>query len=176
MTAPAVERTAARRLAGRRAQGNGAGFERWLSAYIFRPLIERGHLLRADKTDAPMKALTDHARGAVFVPCGVGGVDFVCLGTDGRYIACESKSVAEGRLYRDEILPHQAAHLADAVKAGGAAFLAVQFRQPSPIAYMVPWHAVPWATARSAQSVAAVDLVPWPLRNWLDAARLLGKP
>ncbi len=176
MTAPQSSSGAVRRrLAGARAQGHGAGFERWLSMYIFRPLIERGYLLRADKLDAPMQAVRDRERGAVFVPVGLGGADFVLLGSSGRYFACECKTVDAGRLYRDEIPAHQVKHLDQTARSGAGSLLAVQFRDAgTSTAFLCPWQSVPWATARSAESITAADVEPWVIRGWLDAVRLVG--
>lgn len=58
--------------------------------------------------------------------------------------------------------------------AGGAAYLAVQFREgPTATAYLLPWARMPWGVARTAQSVTAADLAPWALRSWIDAGRIL---
>lgn len=165
-----------RRLGGTRARGNGAAFESWLAASILRPLVERGHLIRFDKLDAPTRATWDSARSrVVFVPIGVGGADFLLLAPGGRYLACECKSTDGDRFYRTEIEPHQIAHPDATVSAGGGAYLALQFRdRPTATAYLVPWQSVPWATARTAPSCIPAALTPWALRNWLDAARILG--
>lgn len=180
MTAPTrVPATARRRFAGARAQGQGRSFETWLASYVLRPLVERGHLIRFDKLDAPARATWDGARSrVVFVPIGVGGADFLLLAPGGRYLACECKSTDGDRFYRTEIEPHQIGHLDETVKAGGAAYLALQFRAGgTSTAYFVPWRDLPWAMARSAESITAADCAAWRLNGWIEAARILsGKP
>lgn len=174
MTAATTSPESRRRLAGYRARGAGAGFEGWLSAYVFRPLVERQVILRFDKTDPPMRQIRDAARGVLFVPVGAGGADWILLGQNGLYIAIESKSTDDIRLYRDEILPHQVAHLDAAVKAGGGAFLAVQFRgSPTATAYLVPWQSASWSCARTAPSIEPTELQEWMMNGWIDAARIL---
>lgn len=164
-----------RRLAGARAQGSGAAFETWLARFIFTPMTARAALVRFDKLDPPGRPSWDAGRQrAVMVPIGVGGGDWLLLAPGGRYIVCESKSTADERFYRAEIEPHQVKHLDQAVNAGGAAYLALQFRTGgSSTAYLVPWALVPWQTARTAPSVTAADCAPWPLRSWIDGAKVL---
>ena len=175
MTAPGPPMSR-RRLAGVRAQRSGTAFETWLARFIFTPMVARGALARFDKLDPPSRPRWDAARQrAVMVPIGVGGGDWILLVPGGGYIACESKSTADDRFYRAEIEPHQVQHLDQAVNAGGAAYLALQFRTGgSSTAYLLPWAVVPWQIARSAPSVTATDLAAWPLRNWIDAARIIG--
>lgn len=110
------------------------------------------------------------------VATGPGGGDYLLLLPRGLYAVVEAKSTTDERFYRDEIPAHQVQHLDQAVNAGGAAYLALQFRTGgSATAYLVPWAAVPWQIARSAASVTAGDCAPWPLRNWQDLARQLAK-
>ena len=164
-----------RRLAGARAQGSGAAFETWLARFIFTPMVARGVLARFDKLDPPSRPRWDVGRQrVVMVPLGVGGGDWLLLAPGGSYIACESKTTADDRFYRAEIEPHQAQHLDQAVNAGGAAYLALQFRTGgSATAYLMPWAAVPWQIARSAPSLTAEDCAPWPLRSWIDGAKVI---
>lgn len=171
---PAGSPAARRRLAGHRARGAGAGFETYLARFIWSPMLARGLLLRADKTDPPMRPIGDAARGVIFVPAGAGAADYVLLLPGGRYAVVEAKSTDDNRLYRDELTAEQIRHLDTAVNAGGAAFLAVLFRPPTPTAYLVPWQSVPWSTARTAPSIEPGDLKKWRLNGWLDAARVIG--
>lgn len=166
-----------RRLAGARAQGSGAAFERWLSAYIFRPLVERGDVAIVDRLTPPARPVYDAAKGRlVLLPTAPGGVDWALCLKGGYYCAVEAKSTLDLKLYRSEIEPHQITHLDAAAKAGAGSFLAVQFRDgPTSTAYLIPWRAAPWAKARSAESISAADLGPWVIRGWIDAARLLGE-
>lgn len=166
---------ARRRLAGHRARGAGAGFETYLVRFIWPPMRARGLLLRADKTDPPMRPIHDADRGRIFVPAGAGGADFVLLVRGGGYAVVECKSTADNRLCRDELTPEQIRHLDAAVKAGGGAYLAVQFRDgPTSTAYLVPWPSVPWSTTRTAPSISPADLTMWRLNSWIDAARIIG--
>ncbi len=175
MTAPATAPAPWRRLAGRRAHSLGIGFEDWLRAYIFRPLIERRVILRADKLDPPTRPTWDSTwRRVVLRPVAAGGADWLLCAASGLYIAVESKSTTALRFYRSELTAEQIKHLDTATAAGGAAFLAVQFRDgPTATAYFVPWLAVPWHCARTAPSVTATRLERWRLNGWLDAARIL---
>ena len=164
-----------RRLAGVRAQGNGAACEEWLRRHTHAPLVTRGKLLRFDRLNPDTRSVWDSVRrSAVFVPVAKSGADFVLLLPGGRYGACELKSTADSRFYRDDLPAHQASHLDQAVAAGAAAYLAVQFREgPTATAYLLPWARMPWGVARTAQSVTAADLAPWALRSWIDAGRIL---
>ena len=175
MTTPATSPAPWRRLAGRRARSLGIGFEDWLRAYVFRPLIERQVILRADKLDPPARPTWDSTqRRVVLRPVAAGGADWLLCAAGGRYIAVESKSTDAPRFYRSELTPEQIKHLDTATAAGGAAFLAVQFRGgPTATACFVPWLVVPWHCARTAPSVTAVSLEPWRLNGWIDAARIL---
>lgn len=165
-----------RRLAGRRARGLGIGFEDWLRSYIFRPLIERQVILRADKLDPPARPTWDRAgRRVVLRPVAAGGADWLLCAAGGRYVAVESKSTDAPRFYRSDLTTEQIKHLDTATAAGGAAFLAVQFRDgPTATVFLAPWRAVPWHCARTAPSVSAADLEPWRMNGWIDAARILG--
>lgn len=176
MSAPATAPAARRRLAGRRAHDLGIAFEDWLRAYIFRPLIERQVILRADKLDPPARPTWDGARRRVVLrPVAAGGADWLLCAAGGRYVAVESKSTDAPRFYRSELTSEQIKHLDTATAAGGGAYLAVQFRDgPTATAFLAPWPAVPWGCARTALSVTAADLDPWRLSGWIDAARILG--
>lgn len=175
MTAPATSPAVRRRLAGRRARSLGIGFEGWLLAYIFRPLIERQVILRVDKLDPPARPVWDGTRRRMVLrPVAAGGVDWLLCTAGGRYVAVESKSTDAPRFYRSELTAEQLKHLDTATAAGGCAFLAVQFRDgPTATAFLAPWQAVPWGCARTAMSVTAADLEPWRLGGWIDAARIL---
>lgn len=164
-----------RRWAGVQAQRSGAAFETWLARFIFTPMVARGALARFDKLDPPSRPSWDSGRQrVVMVPIGAGGGDWILLAPGGSYIACESKTTADDRFYRAEIEPHQEQHLDQAVNAGGAAYLALQFRTGgSATAYLMPWAAVPWQIVRSAPSVTAADCAPWALRSWIDGAKVL---
>lgn len=175
MTAPAASPALRRRLAGRRARRLGIGFEDWLRAYIFRPLIERQVILRADKLDPPARPTWDGVRRRVVLrPVAAGGADWLLCAAGGRYVAVESKSTDAPRFYRSDLTAEQIKHLDTATAAGGAAFLAVQFRDgPTATAHLAPWRSVPWHCARTAPSVSAADLERWRVNGWIDAARIL---
>jgi penicillin-binding protein-related factor A (putative recombinase) len=176
---PTKQQTGVRRLAGVRARGSGDAFERWLERFIFAPLLTRGKLLRFDRLNPDTRSVWDAVRRqVVFSPVARSGADFVLMLPMGRYGIVEAKSSGDPRFYRADLPDHQVAHLDQAVAAGGAAYLALQFRQPALTAYMVPWQSVPWATARTSPSITASDVGPWVLRSWIDAARIFdgGQP
>lgn len=91
-----------------------------------------------------------------------------------RTLAVEVKSTEEARFYRDNlkwgVKPKQQAHLTAVARAGGLAFLLLEFRRPSvdgprvlPVyqRFAVPWLEAPWETVRTAVSVAPERLGQW---------------
>jgi len=177
VTAPAAASPATRRrIGGARAKGSGDAWESFLQRHIFAPLITRGHVVRVDKLGPPCRTVWDSRRArAAMLPTGPGPADFWLLLPGGRSAIVEAKSTADERFYRDEIPAHQVKHLDQAAEAGAGAFLAVQFRAgPSSTAFLAPWRALEWTTARTAESVTAADLAAFGLNSWQDAARILG--
>ncbi len=98
---------------------------------------------------------------------GQSGADFALITRGGIAGAVECKSVRGLRLMREAIQPEQARHLNAVSKGGGLALLAAEFRcEETGIvsAHLIPWKEVPWAVARTAESVTRDALARWKMR------------
>lgn len=99
--------------------------------------------------------------GDRFLPVAAGVADFTGQLVGGLAFALEVKSYAgtDLRYLRSGISDAQQAHLEACTRGGGLGLLVVQFRAAVgwPV-FGVPWQLAPWAVARSAPSLAAVDL------------------
>lgn len=138
-------------------QAAGAHFEAWVEAQ-HAVARNRGLLIHAEHTQAVSRVV----QGRV-IYSAPGVADYVLCLAGGRYAAVEAKACDGTRLYRSRIGPLQSRHL-DAVARGGAtAILLVEFSgaERMPERFAVPWLTVPWAQARSADSVLACNLAPW---------------
>lgn len=85
----------------------------------------------------------------------------------GKALATEAKSCMSGdRFGRNDVTPEQQKHLEATARAGGLAFLVVEFRMPSaPFfrRFAMPWLQVPWRVMRTAQSIGILDV---ELQQW----------
>jgi hypothetical protein len=92
--------------------------------------------------------------------------DYTGTRADGRSHCAESKSVLDGRLLRSAVKPRQAAQLDAVARAGGRAYLLVEFRSRDalPIRAAIPWLDVPWRTLRSAESIGVEDVAEYAVR------------
>jgi penicillin-binding protein-related factor A (putative recombinase) len=97
----------------------------------------------------------------IYTACGVADYTGTCEG-DGRSLATEAKSCKEKRFPRNLVKPKQQEHLGIVARAGGLAFLLLEFRNELPYKrFAVPWLEVPWVVKRSAESVSAEELAGW---------------
>ncbi len=163
----------ARELGGRRAKRRGEALEREVRAYL--GSAEVGRVV------AHWMQVWPEARHRS-APDGRGGwrwelrwgerahADFSGTTADGRSFAIECKTVEGPRLPRTRVEAHQAKHLDAVARAGGVALLALEFRDEGPAAsigrlYVVPWALVPWAKARSAESVDEPSVARFRVRH-----------
>lgn len=138
-------------------QAAGARFEQWIEAQ-HAVARNRGLLVHAEHTQAVARVI-----GGMVVYAAPGVADYVLCLTGGHYAAVEAKACDGPRLYRSRIGPLQARHLEAVARGGALALLVVEFGDVSAARFAVPWLDVPWARARSADSVSAADLIPWTI-------------
>lgn len=168
--APANDGPSATRVAaGRKAHRDGDAFECFVRSYLG-TAVAAGAIAWWAKIHAGVE------QRRVRCTCGAwrfelvwgerAAADFVGLLPDGRMLAIECKSVRGTRLAASAIQPHQAGHLAAVAVAGGHAILAVEFADEGRATraarqYFIPWHLVPWETARTARSLSEAAAAPW---------------
>lgn len=168
--------------AGRRAKRLGDELERWVAAYLATAL-RTGIIawwMKVHPGVAHRRALIDGRWGFKLVWGERAAADFVGLLADGRMFAIECKSVEGQRLAHKAIKPQQRTHLGAVAAAGGVALLAAEFRDEGAAGwaarqYIIPWHRVPWVTARTAESLTELASTPWRERRGEFLARLRGE-
>lgn len=142
------------RAIGAKKQAVGSAFEGWVTAQHEKAIYKKilVHVTHNQPTMKKVKGRLIYAEATC--------ADYTGCLADGRYYAAEAKSTGEDKIYRSVISPLQQRHL-DAVSAAGAmALLLVEFRVDGlPRRYRIPWTRVPWAVARSAESLSEADLV-----------------
>lgn len=186
---PTGERTIApstpselRERAGRRAKRLGDELERWVGSYLA-TAVRAGALawwMKVHPGVVHRRALIDGRWGFKLAWGERAAADFVGLLPDGRMLAIECKSIEGQRLPRRAIQPQQLAHLGAVSTTGGVALLAAEFRDEGAAGYaarqyVIPWHLVPWVTARTAESLTELDATPWRERRGEFLARLRGE-
>ena len=153
-----------RALVGRAAKGHGQSHEAWLETH--HDIALRLGIVAGEVEHTEPHTTIVHGKVIYSAP---GIADYTGVLLDGRSgtLGVEAKS-REERLYRhgkSGISPKQQRYLDSIVRGGGGlALLAVRFTGGSaPGDYVVPWQSVPWAVAKSAESVTAVDLSFWKI-------------
>lgn len=168
--------------AGRRARRLGEDLERWVASYL--STAQRvgavAWWMKVHPGVRHARVQVDGRWGFKLVWGERAAADFVGLLPDGRMLCIECKTVEGQRLSRAAIKPQQLAHLGAVAAAGGIALLAVEFRDEGTVTraarqYVIPWHLVPWATARTAQSLTELAATPWRERRGEFLARLRGE-
>jgi len=152
-----AHRKEVRALVGRFSQGVGDSFEKWVEGALDAAL--RLGIITHWVHNMPVAKMI-HGQ---WKPVAPGIADYSAIGNNqhGTLIATEAKNYAR-RLPRNEISREQQRHLDAVVRAGGLAFLLARIRDEGVAQnFAVPWQSVPWAVAKSAQSVTAADLAPW---------------
>lgn len=182
--APPADAPGNRERAGRAAQRIGDALERWVASYLA-TAVQAGVLAWWIKIQAGAKEGPVRDRGSGGWRKGIiwtarAAADFAGFTPSGRPVAIECKTVAGVRLYHAAIEPQQLDHLARTSSAGGIALLAVEFRNEGRATrdarqYFIPWHLVPWETARSAPSLTELGAAPWRERAGELLERLAGR-
>jgi penicillin-binding protein-related factor A (putative recombinase) len=146
---------------GRLAQAVGGSFE---------DFVERQHEM-AQRLGILAHVVHNQAQSKVvrgrlmFVAKGV--ADYTGMLVGGTTFCAEAKSTSAKSLARKAIDTKQAEHLDAVARAGGHAFLLVEFRievLPLRLRFAVPWLEVPWVVKRSAKSVSADALEKWKIQ------------
>lgn len=168
--------------AGRRAKRLGDDLERWVAAYLSTAL-RVGALswwMKVHPGVVHKRALIDGRWGFKLAWGERAAADFVGLLPEGRMVAIECKSVEGQRLALSAIQPQQRTHLSAVAAAGGVALLVAEFRDEGAVTraarqYVIPWHQVPWAKARTAESLTELAATPWRERRGEFLTRLRGE-
>lgn len=166
---------------GRRSKELGDSFELWCATQ-HEKAMHLGILAHVEKTQAKARVIEGRLRYekkgiADYIGCLEpqdaidGKCSDDCTATAhriGRYLAVEAKSTGKDYLPRAEITDLQQAHLDAVAHAGGLALLLVHYRIahayssfPSLSTVAIPWLSVPWKVKKSAESVAAEDVIEW---------------
>lgn len=109
-------------------------------------------------------------------PLKPSGADFVFVLRGGVSGCVECKSLKGSRLARSAIAPEQSRHLDAVSKERGLALLAVEFRDEEKgifSSHLIPWDAVPWKVARSAEAVSMDALQGYKLQPAGSIASML---
>lgn len=148
-----------RRTSGRAAKSAGAAAEAFWEAQHEMALY-LGVLVHVQHNEPATKMV--HGR---LIYSKKSAADFTATLSDGRTFAAESKSVIK-RLARSAIQPLQAKQLDAVSKAGGLAFLLVEFHPSGtiPSRFAIPWLEVPWRRLRSAESIGVEDVLKYAVR------------
>lgn len=180
--APDAASNEVRERSGRRAKRLGDDLERWVAAYLgtAQRVGAIAWWMKIHPGVAHRRALIDGRWGFKLVWGERAAADFVGLLPDARMLAIECKSVEGQRLARSAIKPQQRAHLDAVNAAGGIALLAAEFRDEGAVTrtarqYVIPWHEVPWAKARTAESLTELAACAWRERRGEFLARLRGE-
>jgi hypothetical protein len=147
-------------VAGRTAKLVGDLFEDWIDGQ--HEMAQRlGILAHIAHNQAQSKIVKGRLS---YVAKGV--ADYTGMLVGGTTLAVEAKSTALKSLARKAIKKKQADQLDAVARAGGHAFLLVEFRiktVPLRLRFAVPWLEIPWTVKRSAQSVSAEALQKWKI-------------
>lgn len=144
---------------GRAAKAAGAAFEAWVDGQHEGAKI-LGVLVHVSHNQPGVR----HVGGRI-IYTERSGTDYSGVLSDGRSLAVEAKSTA-GRLMRSAIKKKQAEQLDLVAKAGGSAWLLVEFRDNEAVVgrvmvrYAAPWQLIRWKKLRSAESIGPDDMRP----------------
>lgn len=143
---------------GRVAKAAGDSFEAWVDAQ-HEGAQYLGVLVHVSHNQPSVR----HVGGRV-VYDKKSGTDYSGALADGRALAAEAKTTVY-RLARSAVKPNQVEQLDAVARAGGAAFLLVEFRNGNSVTggalrCAVPWLEVAWRRVRTAESIGPLDVRP----------------
>jgi len=173
----AVGMNARNAIRGARAQAAGEAFEELVEG-LLKAATQTGLVADWEHTQPLFRRLG----AGRFAPVAAGRADYSGMLVGGLAFALECKSTKEARFYRRQLPPRQVAHLDATLRGGGLALLAVEFREAIHVhRFAIPWGAIPWARALSADSIRASALeihrlrYPWLLEPHLARCEACGR-
>ena len=138
---------------GRAAKTAGDSFEAWVDAQHEMAKI-LGVLVHVAHNEPKARYV-----GGRLIYTARSGTDYSGVLADGKAYAAEAKST-KSRLMRSAINKKQVEQLDAVARAGGAAYLLVEFRHGTRMRrYAAPWDRIEWKKLRTAESIGPEDLL-----------------